>query len=141
MRLFTFFTSCPFQSCVFLSEKRGDFKLMYNADGDEDRHCSAFHLLEQACLEMAEVSYKVHNSNITEVQVLSNGQRPLYRNFLYSRMLWGEWVECKDNCHSLLTEKLCIWWADNWGGGGGICVRLWAGNWVRVGDCGWVCKG
>jgi hypothetical protein len=62
-----------------------------NLDGDEDRNCSVFHLLEQACFELAEVSYKINNSRIAEAQPLSNGHRPVYRNFLFSRMLWGEW--------------------------------------------------
>ena len=68
----------------------GDFSVVFNPDGDEDRNCSVFHILEQACFELAEVSYKINNSRIAEVSNLSNGHRPLYRNFLYSRMLWGK---------------------------------------------------
>ena len=63
---------------------------MFNLDGDEDRHASVFHLLEQACFELAEVSYKIHNSGIAEAQTLANGHRPLYRGFLYSRMMWSK---------------------------------------------------
>ncbi len=64
--------------------------MMFNGDSDEDKLCSAFHLLEQACLELAEVSYKINNSNITDVATLPNGHRPVYGNFIYSRMLWGK---------------------------------------------------
>lgn len=64
--------------------------MLFNPDGDEDRRTSVFHLLEQACFELAEVSYKIHNSGIAEAQPLANGHRPLYKGFLYSRMMWSE---------------------------------------------------
>ena len=64
--------------------------MVFNPDGEEDRNCSVFHLFEQACLELAEVSYKIRNSRIADVQPLPNGHRPVYKNFLYSRMLWGK---------------------------------------------------
>ncbi len=61
----------------------GDFQMNYNPDGVEDNNYSAFYLFEQACFEMGEISYssRVYKSGNTG---------PLYKNFLYSRMLWGE---------------------------------------------------
>lgn len=59
----------------------GDFQMNYNPDGIEDKNCSAINLLEQACFEMGEISYKLHGHR-------SKNMGPLYKNFLYSRMLW-----------------------------------------------------
>lgn len=64
---------------------RGDFDIMFNPDGDEDRLCRVFYLLEVACLELAEVSYQLHN-----MPKQTGKNKPLYANFLYSRMMWGE---------------------------------------------------
>ena len=72
---------------------RGDFRVAFNAEGEGDKNCSVFHLLEQACLEMADVSYKIQTtqgSRIGGVANLPNGLKPLYKNFVYSRMLWSK---------------------------------------------------
>ena len=80
---------------------RGDFSMQFNPDGDEERTSSVFNIMEQACMELAEVSYKLHNSSIVDAPPLSNGHRPLFKNFLYSRMLWGEsWTILYINCCS-----------------------------------------
>lgn len=57
--------------------------------GEEDNYRSVFLLLEQACFELADVSYKT-NSAASGMRKLVNGRECLYRNFLYSRMLWGK---------------------------------------------------
>lgn len=80
----------PVHTQVTISLSRGDFKVQFNPDGDEERLSSVFSTMEVACLELAEVSYKVRNSSIAEAPTLPNGHRPLYRNFLYTRMLWGK---------------------------------------------------
>lgn len=64
----------------------GDFSV--NFDSDE----SAFHLFENACLKLAEVSYQFR---LDEVQALGTHHRfqPLYKNFLYSIMMWCKCIE------------------------------------------------
>lgn len=86
----------PLQHCYLFNPLQhccsGDFLVVFNSDGDDDKNCSIFHFLEQACFELAEVSYKINNSRMVDAQNLPSGHRPLYRNFLYSRMLWGKGV-------------------------------------------------
>jgi len=71
---------------------RGDFKIMYNSDKSEDKQVLIFHQLEQACLELADVSYKVRISNIANAKDLPNGFKPVYKGFVYSRMLWSKFL-------------------------------------------------
>ena len=64
--------------------------MAYNPDGDADKNSLVFHLLEQVCLEMAEVSYKIQMAQISNASKLPNDMKPLYKNFVYSRMLWSK---------------------------------------------------
>ncbi len=66
--------------------------MAYNPADDADKNSSVFHLLEQVCLEMAEVSYKIQMAPLSKASKLPNGLKPLYKNFVYSRMLWSKLV-------------------------------------------------
>ena len=68
---------------------RGDFKVDYITD---EESTSIFPLLKRVCLKMADVSYKIHTSKMTIARDLPNGLQPLYKNFVYSRMLWSKSV-------------------------------------------------
>ena len=72
--------------------------MAYNPDGDADMNSSVFHLLEQVCLEMAEVSYTFQMAQISNASKLPNGLKPLYKNFVYSRMLWSKLVGVACGC-------------------------------------------
>ena len=61
---------------------------MYNPDKIEDRQVMMFHQLELACLDLADLSYKIRISDV--VKVVSNRMKPVYKNFVYSRMLWSK---------------------------------------------------
>ena len=65
---------------------------MYDPNGDEDQQSSVFYILEQACLELANLSYsyRVQNTDTANAPMLDDKSRPLYKNFIYSRMLWGK---------------------------------------------------
>ena len=63
---------------------RNDFGLNFGSDGNV---YSVFTLLKKACLELANISYKVCSRNIHKDAVLPDG---LYSNFLYSRMMWSK---------------------------------------------------
>ena len=63
---------------------------MYNPDKIEDRQVMMFHQLELACLELADLSYKIQISDVGNVGELPNGMKPIYKTFVYSRMLWSK---------------------------------------------------
>ncbi len=57
--------------------------MLYSPDGKEN---SVFLLAKQACSELASVSKELQEP---KAQVLS--ERKLYKHFIFSRMLWGEY--------------------------------------------------
>ena len=63
---------------------------MYNPEKSEDRQVSTFHQLELACLELAEVSCKMKMTSVANARELPNGFKPVYKGFVYSRMLWSK---------------------------------------------------
>ena len=64
---------------------RGDFNIKLE---EEDQDCNAFYLIQKACMKLAEVSYQANDARITQ----THRSKPLYQNFLFSRMLWSEYV-------------------------------------------------
>ena len=76
---------------------------MYNPDEIEDRQVSIFHQLEQTCLELADLSYKIQISAVCNVGELPNGMKPVYKNFVYSRMLWSKSCVCVCVCSNGAT--------------------------------------
>lgn len=81
----------PCTTIIIVPFVRGDFQVKFSPDGgDEDNNCSVFLLLEKACFELAEVSYKMNS--VQGLRQLVNGRECLYKNFLYSRMLWGKCI-------------------------------------------------
>ena len=58
--------------------------------GEEKKH-SVFLLLEKACFELADVSYTTHMRSAAGMRKLMNGKEYLYKNFVFSRMLWGKY--------------------------------------------------
>ena len=63
---------------------------MFDPDNSEDKQVSTFQQLELACLELDEVLYKVHIVSVANAGDLPNGFKPVYRGFVYSRMLWSK---------------------------------------------------
>lgn len=57
----------------------------------EEKNQSVFLLLEKACFELAEVSYISHIRSEIGIRKLTNGKECLYKNFVFSRMLWGKY--------------------------------------------------
>lgn len=109
--------SCLRHGCVC----RGDFRVAYNPDGDTDKNSLIFHLLEQACIEMADVSYKIQISRSSSAEKLPNGFRPLYKNFVYSRMLWCKSVGVAScGCSHIGDES-----------GRGRVKKMWRGRWEK----------
>lgn len=55
---------------------------------------SVFEIIKLACLELADVSFKIYGRVFSVQQLQQDGgtrQRPLYPNFCYSRMMWSEY--------------------------------------------------
>ncbi len=72
---------------------RGDFKILFNPDKIEDKQVNIFPQMVLACYDLAEVSYKVQISSVANTgEALSNGWKPVYKGFVYSRMLWSEFI-------------------------------------------------
>ena len=65
---------------------------MFDPDNSEDKQVSTFQQLELACLELAEVSYKIQISSVANAGDLPNGFKPVHRGFVYSRMLWSKFL-------------------------------------------------
>ena len=63
---------------------------MFNPDKSEDKQILTFHQLELACLELAEVSYRLQITSVANAGELPNGFKPVYKGFVYSRMLWSK---------------------------------------------------
>lgn len=74
--------------CVYLHHYRGDFRILFNPDGTEDKNVLLHHRMELACYELADLSYKLQISSMEGSAKLPNGLRPIYKGFVYSRMLW-----------------------------------------------------
>ena len=65
---------------------------MFDPDNSEDKQVSTFQQLELACLELAELSYKIQISSVANAGDLPNGFKPVYKGFVYSRMLWSKFL-------------------------------------------------
>ena len=91
---------CPLHVWLIHPFLRGDFKVMFPGQ-EAEFTAGVFFLLENACNELARVSYQLqkrlsdgqlHGKNTT-------GARTLYSGFVYSRMLWGtllnQWILCQ----------------------------------------------
>ena len=76
-------------------DRRGDFSIMFNPDNTERRESQQvmiFHQLELACKYLADISYK---RNVSPKMLPGNSPRvskSLYKNFIYSRMLWSKFT-------------------------------------------------
>lgn len=86
----------------------GDFQVTFNPDDDRDNDHSVFFLLEQACFELANMSYNIHYAGKDGIRKLVNGRESLYENFLYSRMLWSKWVTGLDVMNALQFISVSI---------------------------------
>ena len=63
---------------------------MFNPDKSYGYEVSILLFLEVACLELAELSYKIQIISMANARKLSNGFKPVYRRFVYSRMFWSK---------------------------------------------------
>ena len=84
---------------------------MYNPDSSEDKQVSTFQLLELACLELAEILYRLKITRVAYAGDLPNGFKPVYRGFVYSRMLWSKFsVIVSETLH--IMKRCSIWEVD-----------------------------
>ena len=98
----------------------GDFSVNFDSNDAEN---NAFHLYENACFQLAEVSCRFHQYEQQSSDSHPRSQ-PLHNNFLYSTMLWGKYVliqhslvgytmrsKCSDSHFSLIRQSCChsIW--------------------------------
>lgn len=60
--------------------------------GKESEVCSIFRLMEVMCLELRGLSYIIGNESVPKNAKSPNGHRPLYQNFVFSRMLWSKLI-------------------------------------------------
>lgn len=74
---------CLIWCLVFLYRK--DFTIQFNSEN----YTGVFHLLQSTCLSMAKISHSIYQKKVDGAK-----QRTLhlYRNFVYSRFMWGECV-------------------------------------------------
>ena len=70
---------------------RGDFKVMFPGS-EAEFTASVFFLLENACKELANVSYQLQK-RVSDGQLHGKntlGARSIYSEFVYTRMLWSK---------------------------------------------------
>ena len=73
---------------------RGDFKVMFPGS-EAEFTAGVFFLLENACKELANVSYQLQR-RVSDGQLHgknTTGAKSLYSGFVHSRMLWGKFKQ------------------------------------------------
>ena len=61
--------------------------------GEESGVGNIFRLMEVMCQELRDLSYTLNNKSVPKTAKLPNNHRPLYQNFVFSRMLWSKLVQ------------------------------------------------
>ena len=91
-------------SAFLYLKHRGDFSVMFPG-AESEFNASVFYLLENACLELAKVSYNLQK-RVADGQMHSKhtGSRAIYYGFVYSRMLWGEYTHYIPGVYVLVSD-------------------------------------